>query len=80
MAQVVSASDRAHFRRLAEIEAALNQESIRECAARTPGENIAIGFALSEFAAAFGADLSRPDDVSPAHLWRERINRTASGR
>ena len=77
---VVSASDRDHFRRLAEIEAALNQESIWECAARSPGENIALGFALSEFAAAFGADLSRPDDVSPARLWRDRANRSASGR
>jgi hypothetical protein len=30
---------------------------------------------LSEFAAAFGADLSRPDEVSPARLWRERAAR-----
>jgi hypothetical protein len=77
---VVSASDRKHFQRLAEIEAVLKQESIRECAARSPGENIALGFALSEFAAAFGADLSLPDEVSPARLWRDRPNRPASGR
>jgi hypothetical protein len=69
---MVSAKDREHFQRIAAFEAELNREAIRESAARTPGENIALGFALSEFAVAFGADLSRPDDVSPARLWRER--------
>jgi len=75
---MVSAKDREHFRRLAELEGELNREAIRESAARTPGENIALGFALSEFATAFGADLSRPDEVSPARLWRERATRRAS--
>jgi len=69
---MVSPEDREHFQRLGEAEAELNREAIRECAARTPGENIALGFALSEFGVAFGADLSRPDEVSPARLWRER--------
>jgi len=72
---MVSAKDREHFRRIAEVEAELNAEAIRDSAARSPGENIALGFALSEFAAAFGADLSRPDEVSPARLWRERAAR-----
>jgi hypothetical protein len=72
-ASMVSVKDREHFRRIAEYEAELNREAIRESAARTPGENIALGFALSEFAMAFGADLSRPEEVSPAHLWRARV-------
>ena len=72
---MVSAQDREHFRCLAEREAELNRDAIRESAARTPGENIALGFALSEFASAFGGDLSRPDEVSPAALWRERVAR-----
>ena len=75
---MVSAKDREHFRRIAEAEAELNREAIRESAARTPGDNIALGFALSAFAAAFGADLSRPDEVSPARLWHERTARRAS--
>jgi hypothetical protein len=75
---VVSDSDREHFRRIAEAEAELNREAIRDCAARTPGANIALGFALSAFATAFGADLSRPDEVSPASLWRERVSRRTS--
>ena len=69
---MVSAKDREHFRRIAEVEAELNREAMRESAARSPGDNIALGFALSEFAAAFASDLSRSDDVSPARLWRER--------
>jgi hypothetical protein len=75
---MVSAKDREHFRHLAEGEARLNREAIQESAARTPGENIALGFALSEFAAAFGADLSRSDEVSPARLWRERAAQRTS--
>jgi hypothetical protein len=72
---MVSAGDREHFRRIAEAELELNREALRESAARSPAHNIALGFALSEFAAAFGADLSRPDDVSPARLLRERASR-----
>ena len=74
---MVSAKDREHFRRIAEFEAELNREAIRECAARSPGENIALGFALSEFAAAFGASRPRRDEVSPARLWRERAGHHA---
>ncbi len=77
---MVSAKDREHFRRIAEAEAELNREAVRESAARSPGENIALGFALSEFAVAFGADLSRPDEVSPASLWRERTSHCSSDR
>ena len=75
---MVTAGDREHFRRIAEFEARLNREAIHECAARTAGENIALGFALSEFASAFGADLAHGDEVSPSRLWRERVLRRAS--
>lgn len=67
--------ERAHFHRIAEVEVELNREAMRADAGRLPGANIALGFALSEFAAAFGADLSRPDEVSPASLWRARERR-----
>ncbi len=77
---MVTAGEREHFRRIAEFEARLNREAVRESAARSAGENIALGFALSEFAAAFGADLARGDEVSPARLWRERVLRAASSR
>jgi hypothetical protein len=77
---MVSAKDREHFRRIAEAELELNRESVRESAARSPGENIALGFALSEFGASFGADLFRPDEVSPASLWRERTSHRSSKR
>ena len=69
---VVTEQDREHFRLIAETEAQLNLESVRACALRDPGRNIEIALALSEFAAAFGADLSRPDEVSIAQLWRAR--------
>jgi len=69
---VVSESARAHFLRIAEAEAELNAESLRFDAEQSPGDNILRGLELSEFAAAFGADLSRPDEVSPASLWRTR--------
>jgi hypothetical protein len=75
---MVSERDREHFRRLAAAEAEFNQESMRECAARGPGENIALGFALSAFAAAFAGDQSRPEEIAPAALWRQRHGRTAS--
>ena len=77
---MTSTKDREHFRRIAEVEADLNREAVRESAARSPGDNIALGFALSKFAAAFGADLSRPDDVSPASLWRKRTAHRTSDR
>jgi hypothetical protein len=69
---MVSEQDRDHFRRIAEIEAALNQEAIRACAARSPGENVAIGLEWSEFATSFARDLSRADEVAPIMLWRRR--------
>ena len=75
---MVSDSDRDHFRRIAEAEARFNRAAVRACAARTPGANIALGFALSAFATAFGADLSRPDEASPARRWRERTIHRAS--
>ena len=70
---MVAPADRDHFRRIAEAEAEMNREAVLDSASRSPGENIALGFALSEFAAAFGADLTRADEVSPARLWRERV-------
>lgn len=69
---MVSESARAHFRCIAEAEAELNAESLRLDAEQSPGDNILRGLELSEFATAFGADLSRPDEVSPASLWRAR--------
>jgi hypothetical protein len=66
---MVSAEDREHFRRLAEAEAMLNREAVHESAARAPGDTIALGCALSEFAVAFAADPSRPVEVSPADEW-----------
>jgi len=74
---MVSEKDRLHFRRIAEIEAELNQEAIRACAARSPGVNIALGLELGEFAAAFGGDLSRPDEVAPITMWRLRRRSSA---
>ena len=70
--RMVSEKDREHFRRLAEIEAELNQEALHACAARPPGVNIALGLELGEFAAAFGGDVSRPDEVAPITLWHRR--------
>jgi hypothetical protein len=58
---VVSERVRAHFRYIAEAEAELNAESRRIDAEQSPGDNILRGLDLSEFATAFGADLSRPD-------------------
>lgn len=69
---MVSDQDREHFRRIAAIEAELNRESVRSSAARSPGENIARGLELSEFAAAFGDDLSHADEPPLIQLWRER--------
>ncbi len=69
---MVSERARAHFRCIAEAEAELNAESLRHDAEQSPGDNILRGLELSEFATAFGADLSRPDEVSPAALWRTR--------
>jgi len=69
---MVSERAREHFRRIAEAEAELNAESVRHDAQQSPGDNIARGLELSEFAAAFGADLEGPDKVSPATLWQMR--------
>ncbi len=77
---VVSEKDRAHFRRIAEAEAELNRDAVRDAAVCEPGVNIALGIALSEFAASFGGDLSRPEEVSPAGLWRARTRQRAVGR
>jgi len=72
---MVSDTDREHFRRIAAIEAQLNDEALRAAALRTPGESIVLGFALSEFAAAFGGDLTHEDEVPLIHLWRAREQR-----
>ena len=72
---MVSDNDREHFRRIAAIEAQLNDEALRAAALRTPGESIALGFALSEFAAAFGGDVTHEDEVPLIHLWRAREQR-----
>lgn len=69
---MVSEKDREHFRRIAAIEAELNDESIRAAALRTPGENITLGLELSAFAASFGGDLSHPDEPPLIQLWRAR--------
>lgn len=71
----VSDKDREHFRRIAAVEAELNEEAVRASALRTPGENIALGFELSEFAAAFGGDVTHEDEVPLIHLWRAREQR-----
>ena len=70
---MVSDADRAHFRRIAAIEAELNDQAVRQAAGRTPGENIALGFELAEFAAAFGGDISHCDEIPPIRLWRARV-------
>jgi hypothetical protein len=75
----VTARDREHFRLIAETEVRLNRDAIRACGLRDPGQNIEIGLELSEFAASFGADLSRPDEVPLVVLWRERRKRRATG-
>jgi hypothetical protein len=69
---MVSDEDREHFRRIAAIEEELNRESIHAAAARTPGDNIALGLELSEFAAAFGGDVFHPDEPPLIQLWRAR--------
>jgi hypothetical protein len=69
---MVSARDRAHFDRIAGAGAELDRDSIRACVARSPGRNVEIGFELSDFALAFGGDLTRPDEVPPIELWRRR--------
>lgn len=69
---VITAQDREHFRVIAETEAELNLESIHACARREPGRNVEIGLDLSEFAASFGGDLSRPDPVPMIALWKAR--------
>jgi hypothetical protein len=74
---MVSEKDRAHFRRLAEGEAELNREALLACAARSPGANIALGLELSDFAINFGGDQTRPEEVAPIQLWRDRGRRTA---
>jgi hypothetical protein len=77
---MISDEDREHFRRIAAIEEELNRESIRAAAARSPGDNIAIGLELSEFAAAFGGDISHPDEPPPIQLWRARRMKDRAGR
>jgi hypothetical protein len=73
-----SARDRGHFDRIAAAEREAERESIEAAAARSPGENVELGIALSDFAAAFGGDTTSPDDVAPASLWRAR-RRSPSG-
>jgi len=64
-----------HLRVIAEGERELAADSIRAAANRDPGMNVAVGLELGEFAAAFGGDLSREDEVSPASLWLARRRR-----
>lgn len=75
---MVSRRDRAHFDLIALTERELAREAIEESARRTPGESIALGLELSEFASAFGGDVSHPEDVSPASVWRTRVRTRAS--
>jgi hypothetical protein len=70
---MVSAADRRHFGRIAAIEAQLNDQSVRQAAEQTPGENIALGFELAEFAVAFGGDVSHAEEIPPIRLWRARV-------
>ena len=77
---MVSEKDREHFRRIALAEADLNRDAIRACAARTPGANVALGLELSDFAIAFGADLTRPDEVAPVRLWQRRLSESTGRR
>jgi hypothetical protein len=69
---MVSERDRDHFRRIAEVEDELNREAVHRCAARTPEVNVGLGLELSDFALEFGGDLTRPDEVAPIQLWRDR--------
>ncbi|HXQ20310.1 MAG TPA: hypothetical protein VN812_01465 [Candidatus Acidoferrales bacterium] len=69
---MVSDRDREHFNRIATAEAQLNREAVVGCAARSPGANVALGLELSDFALAFGGDLTRPDEVAPIQRWRQR--------
>jgi hypothetical protein len=73
---MVSEKDREHFRRIAAGELELNRDAIRACAARSPGANVALGLELSDLAISFGGDQTRPDEVAPVRLWRERGRRT----
>ncbi len=75
---MASDKDREHFRRIAAIEAQLNDQAVRLAATRAPGENIALGFELAAFAAAFGGETSHADEVPPIRLWLARMTRGAS--
>lgn len=77
---MVSAKDREHFRRIAAHESELNRDSIRACAARSPGTNIALGLELSDLAISFGGDQTRAEEVAPVQLWRDRGRRTTGRR
>ncbi|MBI1814991.1 MAG: hypothetical protein HYR72_08445 [Deltaproteobacteria bacterium] len=76
---MVSTKERDHFRLIQQAEEELNQDAIRACARRSPEENIVLGLALSEFAASFGADRRRPDEVAPIQLWRNRYHNKSKG-
>jgi hypothetical protein len=67
---VIKASDRRHLEQIARAEEQLAADSIRAAASRSPGENIEIGFGLAEFAASFGGEIYRPDEVPLAAVWR----------
>lgn len=69
---MVSEREGEHFRRIAQAESELNRDAIRACALRDPGANIELGLELSDFAISFGAELTRPDEVAPICLWRQR--------
>jgi hypothetical protein len=75
---MVSDKDRQHFAIIAAAEAEMAQAAILENACRTPSANIALGLELGELAAAFGADLTKPDPVPAAVLWQARTERRTS--
>lgn len=70
---MTGSADRNRFERIARAERDSESESIAVAASRSPGENIEIGLELSDFAAAFGGEIVRPDENSPARARRERI-------
>ncbi|MBI3181937.1 MAG: hypothetical protein HYZ28_07315 [Myxococcales bacterium] len=77
---MVSEEERAHFRSIAQGMEELNRDAVRRAAFSAPGKNIEEGLAWSEMVSALAADLSRPDEVSPASLWRERALRRPNTR
>jgi hypothetical protein len=71
---MASASDKAHFRAIAEYETAANEDSLREDALRSPGRNIELGIELSDFTRRAAQQMeARPADeppTAPIAIWR----------